>query len=297
MASKRGIFAQLEEQMTTFTPSESAIASYLLNKRAAIPFETAASLAKKLGLSAMTVGRFARSLGYLNFNKLKQQIQSEVRMVPWLTDNQMDSFFDEKDREPRVRASLERQVAAIVEAYDASSCSEWTDIVRTIAKARRVFVAGFQPERGTAASLAYLLQYARPGVHLVDISAGHFSEVLVDKPTKSCLIVIDIHRHSKLTKILIEGARDAGLSVILLTDQLCEWGRGAANHMLSVTTDTGLFFASTAAMTALCDLLVDGVVKELGASVAPRLDAISASYDSVVGFAGLRRQASRRPGG
>jgi DNA-binding MurR/RpiR family transcriptional regulator len=55
---------KVKERQATFSRAESAIASYLVTHLREIPFETAASISRKLNVSPMTVGRFLRSLGY-----------------------------------------------------------------------------------------------------------------------------------------------------------------------------------------------------------------------------------------
>ena len=53
----------LRERYDGFTVSERMIAGWLLDNMAMIPFETAASIGQLVGVSAMTEGRFLKSLG------------------------------------------------------------------------------------------------------------------------------------------------------------------------------------------------------------------------------------------
>ena len=86
--------------------------------------------------------------------------------------------------------------------------------MKRLSHCRSVFVAGFQTERGRAAELAHNLQYLRAGVHLCDVAAGHFAEVLLDDPTETTLVLIDARRYSRLTRDLALSARDANIPVI-----------------------------------------------------------------------------------
>ena len=70
-SADRRLFSQLRSEMDRMTASERVIANFLLTNRQAVPFETANSLAAKLAISAATVGRFCRRLGYRNFRELK----------------------------------------------------------------------------------------------------------------------------------------------------------------------------------------------------------------------------------
>ena len=71
----------LKRQWDTFTTSEQKIAAYLQHNISGIPFETAASLAQRVGVSPMTVGRFLRNLGYTGFADLKKSLRGNA---PWL---------------------------------------------------------------------------------------------------------------------------------------------------------------------------------------------------------------------
>ena len=74
-------FDRLQRQVEDFTPSERQIANYILTNRASVPFETAASLAAKLGVSAVTVGRFCRAMGFRHFRDLKQGMRAQAAAV------------------------------------------------------------------------------------------------------------------------------------------------------------------------------------------------------------------------
>src|SRR5215472_5136178 len=69
---------KLKDHWETFTASEQKIASYLLQNIREVPFETAASLSKKVGVSQMTVGRFLRNLGYEGVGDLKEELRGDV---------------------------------------------------------------------------------------------------------------------------------------------------------------------------------------------------------------------------
>ena len=60
---------RLESSLSTAAPSGRAIASYMLANLYELPFQTAADIASKLGVSESSVGRFCRALGYIVQNK------------------------------------------------------------------------------------------------------------------------------------------------------------------------------------------------------------------------------------
>ncbi|MFP3500277.1 RpiR family transcriptional regulator, partial [Pseudomonas sp. SIMBA_059] len=79
--------------------------------------------------------------------------------------------------------------AALVRVHEYRQSPAWHSVAQRLASKPRVFIAGFQTERGVAMCMSHLLQYLRDGVQLVDISAGHFGEVLLGRAEDSALVV------------------------------------------------------------------------------------------------------------
>ena len=67
----------LGASLATATKAEKAIASYFLTNLQSLPFETAATVAEKIGISEATIGRFCRSLGFEHFKALKLKLQGD----------------------------------------------------------------------------------------------------------------------------------------------------------------------------------------------------------------------------
>lgn len=278
------LFARLEAEHENYTASERQIALFLLHNREMIPFETAASVAQRLNVSAVTVGRFCRMLGFKHFRELKDHLRNSANL-PWLDGADFQYFLSNfKDNDKR-RKTLEREVELLVAVYERSQHKVWTDSVDLIARSKRVQIVGFQTERGIAALLAHNLQYVRPGVQLIDGAGGHFAEVLLEEPGDSCLIIVDVRRYSSQSRHLAEKAVAAGLPLIIITDTLCDWAPRLTTNLLTADSDSSIFWQSSVPMAGLVNLLVNDVVGHGGGqNVEERLEQISALYDDFIGF-------------
>ena len=69
---------RLNDSLASATPAEAAVAAHFLNHLEALPFETAASVARRIGVSEATVGRYCRAIGYPHFKGLKAALQREM---------------------------------------------------------------------------------------------------------------------------------------------------------------------------------------------------------------------------
>lgn len=279
-----GLFEQLEARMDTFTPAERKLASYLLNNKSSIPFETASSLAAKLDVSAVTVGRFCRSLGYKHFRALKEDMRTQVGNVPWLVGDQLAEFMARFDDEEQLRKSLELEMASLVEVYHMVTTPEWKAAVGQVTRADLVQIAGFQTERGLAHLLANSLQYIRDGVELVDGASGHYAEIFARRASKRCLILIDIRRYSRQSYLVAEKAAEESIPLVMITDKYCDWARQFTPHTLAVPSESGQFWSSSVAMTCLINLFVNAVVARSGSAVEKHLARVSELFDHFTGF-------------
>ena len=275
---------RLTAALESGTPSERALAHYLLHNLTSLPFETAAAVAAKVGVSEASVGRFCRAIGYRHLKDLKASLQVDLGEKPWLIGDRLRDFHARSQRDnTELARALEREIAALVAVYELAATEAFHDTVARLAHRPQVFVAGFQTERGHAAELVHNLQYLRPGVHLADAAGGHFAEILLAPPQETTLVLVDGRRYSRLTRDLAQAARDAGIAVTLITDPYCDWAPGIVTELFAVPTDLNHFWDTTSAMSSLIGLLVSGVFRELGAVVEDRMARVSALYGNFIG--------------
>jgi DNA-binding MurR/RpiR family transcriptional regulator len=154
--------AAIEKRLPGLSTAEQAVAAHLSAHPDQLPFETADSLAKRLGVSSMTVGRTLKALGYQGLADIRAQMRSEVSDAagPWGQGVAATSppVLKDLDRRRALKAELE----AIEAVHALAETPVWQEAVKRIAAADQVFVAGFQTECGIAIAFADQLAYVRP---------------------------------------------------------------------------------------------------------------------------------------
>ncbi|MFZ1339185.1 MAG: MurR/RpiR family transcriptional regulator [Paracoccaceae bacterium] len=289
--SRADLRGRLEASLRDSTPATQALAAYFLSHLKDLPFDTAATVAVKTGLSEATVGRFCRALGYRNFKEVKAAIQADLGGKAWLIGERLQDLAKRlKSGSEEVMRGMQREFAAIAANYETAATPEFARAVTRLARCPQVFVAGFQTERGHGQFLSHGLQYLRPGVQLLDQSAGHFAEAILAAPDEACLVLIDGRRYSRLTRTLAMQARDRGIPVTLITDPYCPWAHDVADEAFVVQTDFNQFWDATSAMSSLIGLIVNGVFAELGPEVEARMNRVSSLYNDFTGHAGDPRR-------
>jgi DNA-binding MurR/RpiR family transcriptional regulator len=266
--------------------SERALATFMAHAFADLPFETAASLADKVGVSEATVGRFCRTIGYANFRDLKDHLREDIGDRPWLiSDRLAEMRASSSRRSDAIAQGLELEIAALVQVYELARSPEWARVVDRLANAPRVFVAGFQTERGLAQYFCAQLQYVRDGVQMLDLGVGNFAELLASE-AGGCLVIFEARRYSRLAKVLAEQAHAEGIAVTLVTDQFCTWAPACTDEVFAVPTQANQFWDSTAPMASLGNLMINDVFLKLGQGAENRLTRIARLYGTFVGHVG-----------
>lgn len=273
--------------MQNGTGAGRATAAYMLANLSELPFDTAGTVAEKVGISELTVGRFCRSIGYQHFKDLKADLKADIGDTPWLIGDRLREFqARSREDDAGLGRSLELELATIVRVHELARTPAMKAVVKRLATVGRVFIAGFQSERGIAATMAHLLQYVRDGVHLVDHSSGTFGEVLMAGTQDAALVLFDARRYSRQASILARRARDTGLPVTLVTDLFCDWGHECASEVFAVPSEINLFWDTNTPMLSLVHLMINGIIAELGPDVEARLGQLSQLYSDFVGHAG-----------
>jgi DNA-binding MurR/RpiR family transcriptional regulator len=278
---------RLKDRRESFTESEQRIASYLLQNLRDLPFETAASLAKRVGVSPMTVGRFLRTLGYEGVGALKEELRGTAA---W---RQLYAGPAPQERRDAVAAHLEAEVGALTAVHTLPGTREWAASVRLLARADRVSVASFQTGTFLGLGLATLLQQLRPRVSFNPGSDGAYIDMLLDSDRDSCVVLIDARRYFRQFRALSTEVVKRSIPLLLITDTDCYWARDLTRHVLMVPAER--LWHSYSAYTSLFSLLAASLIEELG-DVMDRLGDINQLRQELVGYVDTKPARERESG-
>ncbi|MEZ5793215.1 MurR/RpiR family transcriptional regulator [Albidovulum sp.] len=252
---------------------ESEVALWIERNYEDLPFANAAELAAGAGVSEMTVSRFVRRLGYENFKAFKASVNAEYRTdgngpgssrahriaIPKTTKRELDEL-------------LRRELDAIIEVYKLAETEQWQAALDVVDKARHVNVTGFQGVKGMAIDFATRMKYARPGVRFADGRSGNWSEIFIEEPEQSCLVLIEVVPYAHDAVKIADLCLRREMPLVIVTDRYDAWPRQYTPHVLTVATDTSAFLDSTAGIAALLGLFLNSVTARRGAAARNRLN-------------------------
>lgn len=111
--------SKLTNALVDSSKSDKTIANYMLIALSSLPFETAASLATKVGVSEATVGRFCRTIGYRSFKDLKSHLKEDLGDKPWLISDRLREF-QETSKASKITKQLSASLARMSEKLPAA---------------------------------------------------------------------------------------------------------------------------------------------------------------------------------
>lgn len=253
------------------TPSERAIASHMLAHEHLLPFETAATIAAHVGVSAMTVSRFLRSIGYDGMAELKEELRGSTPDPGLLVSDRIERLRAKTDAGQALQDNLQLEVDALVGVYEQVATPRWKRAVDQLAASDRVYVVGFQTLGGLASDFAVRLNYLRADVTVVDGRDGVCAELFEGTARSPCVLLFEMRRYTRLSIQLAAACRERGIALMIICDRHCRWAHEYTEDVFAVATDSRLFWDSQAPFLSLTNLLLDDVVRRLQPHAQERL--------------------------
>lgn len=278
MTTPKDLQQLLKDRWDSFTASEQKIAHYLLHNIRDLPFETAASLSKRVGVSPMTVGRFLRTLGYDGLNELKEALRGDGSWRHLYKEPEQPKDTD------AVAAHLQSEIRALTDVHALVGTKEWKSVTKLLMSADRVSVASFQHAAFLAEGFAKTLEHLRPHVSFHSGSDGAYIDMLLGSTRNSCVVLLDMRRYFKQFRVLAEEVAARGIPLVMITDTDCYWARDLTPHVLMIRPSW--VWHSYSAYTTLFSLLATSFVQEMGEEVMERLGDVNELRQKLVGYLG-----------
>ncbi|AQS65213.1 MurR/RpiR family transcriptional regulator [Agrobacterium tumefaciens] len=225
------LLLNLTRAMKAGTPSERKIAKYLIEHLDELPFETAQTLAAKLSLSPMTVGRFLRSLGYRQFS----DIRADLRHAEETAGADQPAMIDGDERQPNPFSQLlSQQIQAIQAAFDMTAQPIWRLAMSEIAAAADVFLATSPEGRGATRHFHGRLLECRGHVQYLGSDSAAYVALWDFDPGQTLLVIMDCGGSLAPLQHLAATARRSGYRTLLITTRFYEWGPESADLCLAM---------------------------------------------------------------
>jgi DNA-binding MurR/RpiR family transcriptional regulator len=271
------VFKRIRRDFDALTPELQRAARWIADHPSETGLLSMRQQARNAGVSAPTMLRLARALGFADYAGLRRPFQEamagrslqfgrrasalqaapEARRIGRLAQEMASSQLED------VKSVLALNPAALIDAA-----------VGVIAAARRVGFLGVRSSFGIAFQFRYAYNLiARNGV-LFDGLGGTVHDQVDTLDRGDVLIAISQSPYSTPTVEAVGAAADRGVSIIALTDSVVSPLARRATHALRYRADSVSFFPSMIAPLALVELLLARLAAKGGKAVLERLTEV-----------------------
>ncbi|AYG67413.1 MULTISPECIES: MurR/RpiR family transcriptional regulator [unclassified Rhizobium] len=264
---------KLRQYIKIGTPAERRIAKYFSEHLNELPFETASSVADRLELSPMTVGRFLRSLGYHGLDGIKVHLKENAPTFTSPLPNILEQLQKDASEGRPLATQIAEQVEMLQHIYNLASQPQWREAATTILSAGNVFVAAHPSLAGIGRHFCDRLTFARDQVLFLDGANGSYIELFGERSEDGLFVIIDSPRFVS-SRLLARSARRSGCKVLLVTGQFTEWAHEFANITLSLPPQRANSRENLAAIMSLLEYLAVTVIQAAGETAETRIRRI-----------------------
>jgi DNA-binding MurR/RpiR family transcriptional regulator len=269
------VLKRIRTEYETLTPELQRAAQWIVDHPGETGFLSMRQQAKSAGVSAPTMVRLARALGFPDYASLRRPFQnvmarrslefrnraSALQSAP-ATDSGADDLVA---RLARTHVDDVRSVAALNPSERIEAA------VNAIRGARRVGFLGVRASFGIAFQFRYAYNLiARNGV-LFDGLAGTVHDQVEALESGDVLVAISQAPYSAPTVLAVQSAVKRGVTVVALTDSVLSPLAKGARHTLLFRADSASFFHSMIGPLALVELLLAQLAAKGGKGVLKRL--------------------------
>ncbi|MGM0156880.1 RpiR family transcriptional regulator [Enterococcus sp. AZ191] len=208
-----GVISHIKSMMEEYSSAEKKLADYIINNVEKIPTMTANELAESAGLSAPTVVRFSKKIGYQSLTDFKINISTELQtgIDEGFSDIQPnESFYSIKNK-----LGNNAQVA-IRETVDVLKEEKIQEVVQSLEGAETVFLYGVGASSLVVEDIVQ--KWSRVGKPIISEKDIHvLLPQLVSNETKKVLWLISNSGNTADVVAVGKIAKDLSIPVIALT--------------------------------------------------------------------------------
>lgn len=218
----KNIISLIYENYDTFTASKKIIADYILNNANYIIYDTLNELAQKIGLSTTSIIRFSKDLGFNGYSELQESIRNYVNIDDPFSPAKTFSKIEDTDSSELFRNSINKDIENLKHTLSSISGKDLESATKIIAKARNVYIVGYNDSFTLAYYMALRLGQVRENICLLQSVGGMYPKDIVDSNENDVLIAYLFPRYSLYTLNIIKWVKRNKGTIIIITSSNTE---------------------------------------------------------------------------
>ena len=274
------ILSIIESQAPAFSKGQRRIASYITESYDKAAFMTASKLGKAVGVSESTVVRFAMELGYDGYPSMQKAMQDMV-MNRLTTVQRMDMSSDRIGNQDVVGSVLQADMEKLRQTQDNLNRQDFQQAVDALLGAKSIYVIGARSAAALASFFGYYLNYMFENVHVITASgSSEMLEKLVNVKSDDAVLAISFPRYSSATVKGVQHCRQAGATVIGLTNSSLSPLAQACDYLLLAKSDMMSFVDSLVAPLSVVNALLVALASGRSEVLEKNFDTLERVWDA-----------------
>ncbi len=208
------------------TRAERQLANAMLANYPLLGLDSITAVAAAAGVSAPSVVRMARKLGYAGFPEMQAALRGELEATisgPIAKHDRWAGRAPDAHILNRFAGQVEENLRQTLAQLSPETFNAVADLLSD--RNRAIHIAGGRITRSLAEYFFTHMQMIRGGVTLLAASANVWPHYLIDMKPGDVLVAFDVRRYQQEMLKLAEMARGRGAVLVLFTDQ---WGSPVA---------------------------------------------------------------------
>ncbi|MCL2780232.1 MAG: MurR/RpiR family transcriptional regulator [Actinomycetia bacterium] len=268
------------------TAAEQRLADVVARRYPEAALLSAHALATAAEVSPASVTRFAKKLGYHDFNDLQTNLAVEMRARLSTPPGRLTASPPGRHKTTiellrEVIARDRDNLNATLAMLDAELLESLRDRLARTPRSS-IYIVGSKKGGVVAAYFAMQLRQVRSRVFLLELN-DRTSDQVLDMTADDLLVIFEPRRATAALVRLITECRALGMSVASFTDENPPAVIAKSEYLFRTKVDAVSILDSYAAMFALCDALLAALVQRNLASMrarTDRLEALNVAFDT-----------------
>jgi DNA-binding MurR/RpiR family transcriptional regulator len=262
--------------MPKLHPAERRLGQMLCDFPGELASYSAAELSTLADVSAATVSRFVRRLGYASYEEARKHVRQERETGSRLY---LATRVPPAEHAP-LRAHFERYAENLAQTAEMLEPVVIEKVVGALLTARRTWTIGFRASHAFAVYLRWQLLQVLEHVDAIPGGGQTMGEHLVSFGKKDVAVFFGLRRRVAQSDQLLMEIMRRGTKLIYITDESVPFRGDVTWHVRCVTQSPGPLFSHVAVM-GICHLIADQTIKRADQTGKKRLREIEAIHDAL----------------
>jgi DNA-binding MurR/RpiR family transcriptional regulator len=259
------IESRIAERYDELSEIDQRLADVILSAPGQLAMQTATELSASAQVSKATTTRFFQKLGYASYDDARAIARAaQVDGSPlYLQERGRASTSASTKLDDVIQAHLEHEVANLANTYRSLDTRVLTEVVDSIAHARRVVIVGYRHSHTIALMIRRELVQVRADVVVLPAPGDTLAEYIGDLSADDVVILIGFRRRVPAVGLTAAALAEAGVPTLYLSDVIAGKPARLARWVIRCHTDGLMLFDSVVGVSALVNLICSLVAERL----------------------------------